>query len=102
MEKVKIFIGMITMNISVLAFFSIIISVIILTWWVTGRVIYRRIRAQVIEMERCPYKTPCLKYDEVQTKDAVKRVSKLILQNIETEELQKRKLYEDLASGKLG
>lgn len=74
----------------------------ILTWWMSERWIYRKLQKEVIEMEKCPFKTPCLKYDDVQTKDAVRRVAKLIIENMEKEELGKRKLYENLASGKLG
>ncbi len=89
-------------TISILALFCIIALVITLTWGMTYWYIYRRIRGEVIQMEKCPFKTPCLKYNEVQTKEAVRRVAKLILQNMEAEELHKKKLYEDLASGKLG
>jgi len=94
---------MTTITISVVVFMCIIAAVIILTWWVVDWFMYKKLEKQVMKMEKCPFKTPCLRYDEMETKAAVKRVAKLILVNMEKEELKKSgELYKDLASGKIG
>lgn len=97
-----IFIGMVNITISILALVILIGTIMILTWWVSEWWFYRRHEGDIVKMEKCSFKTSCVRYDEIETKTAVKRVAKLILKNIESEELEKKKLYEDLASGKIG
>jgi predicted negative regulator of RcsB-dependent stress response len=93
---------MVNVTISLLTLVVLLCLVIVAVWYVSGWYFYKRHEKNIMKMEKCPYKNPCLKYDELETRGAVKRVAKLILENIEREELVKRKLYEDLASGKVG
>ena len=98
----EIFIAIMYITMSLLVLVVLICTIIVLTWGVSEWWFYKRHEGDIVKMEKCPFKTPCLKYDEVGSKEAVRRVARLILENMEKEELHKKKLYEDLASGKIG
>jgi predicted negative regulator of RcsB-dependent stress response len=58
---------------------------ILITWIYVNKKI--KIQAQT---HGCPFKNACLNYNEKETKEAAKRVAKLILQNMETETSYKK------------
>ena len=65
---------------------SLIIIVSVGVWWVTYRVMVGRMG------KICPYGKPCIKFDEMETKAAMGRVVKLLLENME----MKRGMRDDM------
>ena len=65
---------------------SLSIPLSILITWIYA---HQRIKIQA-QSYGCPFKNACLHYDEKETKEAAKRVAKLILDNMESETAYKR------------
>lgn len=74
----RIFIAMMYITMSLVVLVILICMIVVLTWGLSVWWFYKRHEGDIVKMEKCPFKTPCLKYDEVESKEAVRRVERLI------------------------
>ena len=66
--------------------FSLSIPLSILITWIY---IHKKIKIQA-QTYGCPFKHACLHYDELETKEAAKRIAQLLLENLESETAYKQ------------
>lgn len=71
------------MTMSTIFFLTLFLAIpitVLITWIVINKRLTTKAKAH-----ECPYKNACEQYDEVETKQAAKRVAKLLLENVESE-----------------
>lgn len=66
--------------------------VISLTSWITSVIINRRLKRHIKDDGHCPFGVPCIKYNEIETKNAAARVVKLLIENIKDDSEYKKSL----------
>ena len=88
---------MLQIIIAIIGLFVVGVVSSIITWSYMDNRNKKRL-ALMPHVDVCPYKNACLRYDDFETREAIKRVVMLLRDNLETEEEYKKELYKHILS----
>ena len=73
-------------------FLLVIFLTIIISSYLTYKIMSFRMRQEIRLSGKCPFKNACVNFDDLETKLAAKRVAKLLIENIKTETEYKQEI----------